>query len=84
MQEEVAQFVWRGMAFALGFISILGGGLPAAFLACACIISMWGFSVAYSGSSSGQRLLCILCGRLRMSSWFYLAQRSVCWHSCAF
>ena len=99
MQEQVAQFVWRGvawrgvawrgvawryMALALGFISILGGGLPAAFLACACIISMWRFSVAYSGSSSGQRLLCILCVRLRMSSWFCLAQRSGCWRSCAF
>ena len=73
---------WHGMALALGFISILGGeGVPAAFVACACIISMRCFSVASSGSSSGQRLLCILGVRLRMSSWLCFAQRSVCWHS---
>ena len=72
-----------GVALALGFISILEG-VPAAFVACTCIISMWCFSMASSGSSSGQRLLCILCVRMRMSSWFGLAQRSVCWRSCAF
>ena len=50
-QERVAQFVWRGivlpcMALTLGFIStfFLGGGrVPAVFLECACIISMWHF-----------------------------------------
>lgn len=46
-QEQVTQFILRDMALhcmalALGFISILGG-LPAAFLACACIISKWHF-----------------------------------------
>ena len=51
-QEQVAQFVWRGVA--LGFISILGVCLKR-FLACACVTCMWGFSVASSGSSSGQR-----------------------------
>ena len=56
-QEQVAQFVWRGVplhcvAFALGFISILGVCLQR-FLVCACVICMWGFSVASYGSSSG-------------------------------
>ena len=36
-----------------------------------------------SGSSSGQRLLCILGMHLRMSSWLCLAQHSVWWRSCA-
>ena len=40
--------------------------MPAAFVACACIISVWCFSLASLGSSSGQRLLCILCLRI----WF--------------
>ena len=48
----------------------------AAFLACACIISRWYFSVASSNSSSGQWLLCILCMHLRLSSWFCLVQHS--------
>ena len=87
-QEKVVQFVWRGvalhcMALALGFTSILGG-VPAALLAWACIKSVWCFSRVSSGSSSGQRLLCILGVRLRMSSWLCLAQRSVSWPSCAF
>ena len=69
------------MALALGLISIFffgGGGLPSAFVASACIISVWHFSVASSGSSSSQRLLCILCVRLRMSLWFaWLSVRCV-------
>ena len=64
------------MALALGFISIWGGGVLAAFLACACIISRWYFSVTSSNSSSGQWLLCILCMHLRLSSWFCLVQHS--------
>ena len=85
-QEQVAQFVWRGMALrcvALAFISILGMCLQR-FLACAYVICMSGFSMAFPGSSSGQRFFCILCVRLRMSSWFCLAQRSECWRSGAF
>ena len=82
-KEQVVQFVWGGMALALGFISILGGVL-AAYVACACIISVRCFSVASLGSSSSQRLLRILCLRLRMYSWLCLSQCSVCWRSCAF
>ena len=55
--------------------------MPAAFVACACIISMRCFSVVSSDSSSGQRLLGILGVRLRMSSWLCFALCSVCWHS---
>ena len=40
------------MALALGFIKYFGG-IPAVFVACACIISVWCFSVVSSGSSSG-------------------------------
>ena len=47
------------MALVLGFISILGVCLQH-FLACACVICMWGFSVVSSGSSSGQRFFCII------------------------
>ena len=35
--------VWHCMALALGFIRILGRGVPAAFLARTCIIFMWCF-----------------------------------------
>ena len=44
------------------------------FLACACIISRWHFTVTSLGSSSGQRLLCMLCMHLHMSSWFCLVR----------
>ena len=47
------------MALALGFTSILGE-VPAAFVAWACRKSVGCFSRASSGSSSGQRLLCII------------------------
>ena len=94
-QEQVAHFVclaWRGvalrcMALALGFISILGrggGGCLQYFLS----VCVYYFHVALFrgifGSSSDQQLLCILCMRLRMPSWFCLAKRLECWHSCAF
>ena len=46
----------------LRFISILGVCLQR-FLACACVICMWGFSVASSGSFSGQQFFCVLCVR---------------------
>ena len=92
-QEQVSQFVWRGVAlrgvsvyqyiFFFFFFFGGGGGVPAAFFS-VCVCYLWGFSVASSGSSSGQRFFCILCMRLRMSSWFCLAQRSVCWRSGAF
>ena len=86
-QEQVAPFVWRlaqrgmamhCMALALGFISMLGG-VPVA-----CIILVWCFSVVSLGNTSGQRLLCTLCVRLRMSLRLCFAQRLVCWRSCAF
>ena len=54
----------------------------AAFVACECIISLQCFSVASSGSSSGQQLLCILYVHLRKSSWLCLARCSVCWRVC--
>ena len=54
-------FVWHGVALHGVSIRVYQyfGGVLAAFLACACIISMWRFSMASLGSSSGQRLLCI-------------------------
>ena len=39
-QEQVAQFVWRGVSIR---VHEHFGGVPAAFLACVCIISMWRF-----------------------------------------
>ena len=60
------------MALALGFTSILEG-VPPAFVAWPCSKSVGCFSRASSGSFSGQRLLCILGVRLRMSSWLCLA-----------
>ena len=92
-QEQVAWFVWRGVAWcgvvwrsvALHGVRVrvywYFVGVPAAFVACVCIISVWCFSMASLGSSSGQRLLCILRLRLRMSWWLCLAQRSVCFPS---
>ena len=58
-KEQVVQFVWGGMALALGFISILGG-LHAASVACACIISVRYFSVASLGSSGFGLLISVL------------------------
>ena len=78
---------WCGVAWGgveLHGVSILGGCPQRLYIACACIISVGCFSVASSGSSSGQQLLCILCMCLRTSSWLCLAHRSVCWRSCAF
>ena len=71
------------MVLALGFISILGGSACSVCSVCV-YYSVWCFSVASLGSSDGHRLLCILCVRLRMSSWLCLAQHSVCCRSFAF
>ena len=40
--------------------------------------------MASSGSSSSQRLPCIVSVRLRMFLWFCVAQRLGCWRLCAF
>ena len=74
-QEQVAQFVWRGVVLhgVSVRVNLYFGGCLQRFLACACIIFMWGFSVASSGRSSCQWLLCILYVLHCMPSWFCLA-----------
>ena len=59
----------RGVALALGFIA---GGVPEAFVARVFCWSVGCLPRAFSGSSSGQRLFCILDVRLRMASWLWL------------
>ena len=60
----------RGMALALGFIALRG--MPEGFVAWVFCWSVGCFPRAFSGSSSGQRLLCTLGGHLRMASWLWL------------
>ena len=79
-QEQVAQFVrlgvaWRGVAWrgmALGFIAGGGGGVPEAFVARVFCWAVGCLPRAFSGSSSGQWLLCILDVCLCMASWLWL------------
>ena len=56
------------MVLALGFI----GGVPEASVAWVFCWSVGCLPRAFSGSSSGQPLLCILDVRLRMASWLWL------------
>ena len=53
--------LWRGVALRGVSVSVLlvllGRCLQRCYLACACVICMLGFSVASSGSSSGQRFV---------------------------
>ena len=77
-QEQVAQFVrrgvawrcgaWRGVALALGCC----GGCLKRFVARVFYWAVGCLPRAFSGSSSGQRLLCVLDVRLRMASWLWL------------
>ena len=80
-QEQVAQLLWRGVAWRgvallcmaivfIGLISILGGACS--LCRGACISPCGCFPRGSSGSSSSQRLLCMLGMRLRMSSWLLL------------
>ena len=62
-QEQVAQFVRRSVALR---------GVPEAFVARVFCWAVGCLPRAFLGSSSGQRLLCILDVRLRMASWLWL------------
>ena len=73
-QEQVAQFVrrgvaLRGVALALGFCC---GGCLKRFVARVFCWAVGCLPRAFSGSSSGQRLLCVLDVRRRMASWLWL------------
>ena len=75
-QEQVAQFVRRGVAWlsvALRGV-VLGccGGCLKRFVARVFYWAVGCLPRAFSGSSSGQRLLCVLDVRLRMGSWLWL------------
>ena len=72
-QEQVVQFVrrgvaWRSVALALGCC----GGCLKRFVARVFYWDVGCLPMAFSGSSSGQRLLCVLDVRLRMASWLWL------------
>ena len=56
------------MALALGCC----GGVPEAFCSAGVLLGCGCLPRAFSGSSSGQRLLCVLDVRLRMASWLWL------------
>ena len=69
-QEQVVQFVrrgvaWRSVALALGCC----GGCLKRFVARVFYWDVGCLPRAFSGSSRGQRLLCVLDMRLRMASW---------------
>ena len=87
--HSLSGFAWRGvvlrcMVLALGFINILGGGVPAAFVVwafispCGALPGRLHTVLAVSGSFAYEACACA-CPR-----GFCLAQRSVCWCSCAF
>ena len=70
---------WRGVAWRCVALRGVGvgvrvycGGVPEAFVARVFCWSVGCLPRAFSGSYSGQRLLCILGVRLRMASWLWL------------
>ena len=73
-QEQVAQFVRRGVAWRSGCGVALGccGGCLKRFVARVFCWAVGCLPRAFSGSSSGQRLLCVLDVHLRMASWLWL------------
>ena len=79
-QEQVAQFVRRGVAWrSIAWRSVAGrgvrvccGGVPEAFCSVGFYWAVGCSPRVFSGSSSGQRLLCGLDVRLRMASWLWL------------
>ena len=60
---------WRGVALRGVSVSVCCGGVPEARVFCWAVECL---PRAFSGSSSGQRLLCILDVRWRMTSWLWL------------
>ena len=74
-QEQVAQLsgvAWRSVAGRGISVRVYCGGVPEAFVARVFCWAVGCLPRAFSGSSSGQRLLCILDVRLRMASWLWL------------
>ena len=76
-QEQIAQFVrrgvaWRGVAWRGVSVRVYCGGVPEVFVARVFCWSVGCLPRAFSSSSSGQLLLCILDVRLRMASWLWL------------
>lgn len=80
-QEQVAQFVrrgvaWRGVAWRGVSVSVsvrvCCGGCLKRFVARVFCWTVGCLPRAFSGSSSGQRLLCVLDVRLCMASWLWL------------
>ena len=70
-QEQVVQFVRRGIAWRGVSVRVLRG-VPEAFCSAVFYWDVGCLPRAFSGSSSGQRLLCVLDVRLRMASWLWL------------
>ena len=71
-QEQVAQFVRRGVAWRGVSVRVYCGGCLKSFAARVLCWAVGCLPRAFSGSSSGQRLLCVLDVRLRMASWLWL------------
>ena len=76
-QEQVAQFVrrgvaWRSIAWRGVSIRVCCGGCLKRFVARVFYWAVGCLPRVFSGSSSGQRLLCVLDVRLRMASWLWL------------
>ena len=63
---------WRSVAEYGVSIRVYCSGMPEAFVAQVFCWSVECLPRAFSGSSSGQRLLCILGVRLHMASWLWL------------
>ena len=64
--------MWRSVAGHGVIVRVYCGGVPEAFVARVFCWSVGCLPRAFSGSSSGQLLLCILGVRLRMSLWLWL------------
>ena len=64
--------VWHSVAGRGVSVRVYCGGVPEAFVARVFCWAVGCLPSVFSGSSSGQRLLCILDVRLRMASWLWL------------
>ena len=73
--HSLSGVAWRSVAGHGVSVSVrvyCGGGVPEAFVVWVFCWSVGCLPRVFSGSSSGQRLLCILGMRLRMASWLWL------------
>ena len=70
--HSLSGVAWRGVAGRGVSVKVCCGGCLKRFVARVFCRAVGCLPRAFSGSSSGQRLLCVLDVRLRMASWLWL------------